>query len=167
MGKNDTAEELELAPLPFEIVIRPSPEIIADPTAIYLVRIRPETRGDCLAGGVNEERPCPWVSCDNHMAHAFPDLMNDPEFSVSWLDHTCVLDIIDGAYTGPRDGDEGLTAASISRVLYTDRKEIDQLLRRGIEKMRAEMPEAYVDDIEDGEQRECWDYKREDSEADE
>ena len=28
---------------------------------------RPTTRGDCLAGGMNEARPCPWVSCRHHL----------------------------------------------------------------------------------------------------
>jgi hypothetical protein len=29
---------------------------------------RPLVYGDCLAGGVNEQRPCPWVSCRHHLA---------------------------------------------------------------------------------------------------
>ena len=28
---------------------------------------RPKTRGDCLAGGVNEARPCVWSSCRHHL----------------------------------------------------------------------------------------------------
>ena len=28
---------------------------------------RPSTRADCLPGGVNAERPCPWVSCRHHV----------------------------------------------------------------------------------------------------
>ena len=29
---------------------------------------RPVTRGDCLPGGCNGQRPCPWVSCKAHLA---------------------------------------------------------------------------------------------------
>ena len=29
---------------------------------------RPHTRGDCLEGGSNAERPCPFVSCRYHLA---------------------------------------------------------------------------------------------------
>ena len=29
---------------------------------------RPTHRGDCLPGGSNEQRPCPWVSCRYHTA---------------------------------------------------------------------------------------------------
>ena len=28
---------------------------------------RPKTYGDCLPGGVNAMRPCPWVSCRHHL----------------------------------------------------------------------------------------------------
>ncbi len=29
---------------------------------------RPRVRGDCLPGGCNEQRPCPWVGCRYHLA---------------------------------------------------------------------------------------------------
>jgi hypothetical protein len=28
---------------------------------------RPATRADCVAGGINEARPCPWVGCVHHL----------------------------------------------------------------------------------------------------
>jgi hypothetical protein len=35
---------------------------------ILLDEPRPVTRGDCMPGGVNEQRPCPYVSCKYSLA---------------------------------------------------------------------------------------------------
>lgn len=58
---------------------------------------RPRTRQDCLPGGCNQARPCPWVSCRYHLAlevhpdgrieHRWPDLEAAPV--------TCLLDVVD------------------------------------------------------------------------
>lgn len=57
---------------------------------------RPKVRGDCLPGGHNEARPCPFAACRYHLAvHADgPDLIVVRE-DVSELPHTCALDIAD------------------------------------------------------------------------
>lgn len=68
---------------------------------------RPSIRGDCLPGGVNAARPCPWVSCRYHLAlevHpetgslkvVFPDPDDPrmPNFAV--MPQTCALDVVDG-----------------------------------------------------------------------
>ena len=72
---------------------------------------RPVTRKDCLQGGINEERPCPWVSCKFHLAIDvkyddiagklrpsdrlsinFPGI-EDGDFSA--MSETCALDVAD------------------------------------------------------------------------
>lgn len=35
---------------------------------LSLLDARPKKRADCLPGGSNEQRPCPWVSCRHHLA---------------------------------------------------------------------------------------------------
>ena len=65
---------------------------------------RPTTRGDCLAGGSNSARPCPWVSCAQHLAldvHeqtgnvkvTFPGVDGEPDLDA--MRDTCALDVAD------------------------------------------------------------------------
>jgi hypothetical protein len=65
---------------------------------------RPATRGDCLAGGSNAARPCPWVSCAQHLAldvheHTgnlkvtFPSGDGEPDLDA--MRDTCALDVAD------------------------------------------------------------------------
>jgi len=61
---------------------------------------RPKTRGDCLPGGCNGARPCPWVSCKAHLALDVDERtgsikVNFPETEVWEMEHTCALDIAD------------------------------------------------------------------------
>lgn len=59
---------------------------------------RPRTRGDCLSGGCNAERPCPFVSCKYHLGI---DVTEKGKVSVPigmepWeVPFTCALDIAD------------------------------------------------------------------------
>lgn len=61
---------------------------------------RPITRGDCLPGGCNGARPCPWVSCKAHLAIDVDERtgsikVNFPETEVWEMGATCALDIAD------------------------------------------------------------------------
>lgn len=61
-----------------------------------LVIVRPRTRGDCLPGGPNAARPCPFVSCRYHLAvhvdgNEIAVVTEDP----STLPQTCTLDVAD------------------------------------------------------------------------
>ena len=61
---------------------------------------RPKTRGDCLPGGCNGARPCPWVSCKAHLALDVDERtgsikVNFPETEVWEMGATCALDIAD------------------------------------------------------------------------
>jgi hypothetical protein len=65
---------------------------------------RPLVRGDCLAGGSNAARPCPWVSCAQHLAldvHegtgnvkvTLPGADMEPDLDA--MRDTCALDVAD------------------------------------------------------------------------
>ena len=59
---------------------------------------RPTTRADCLVGGRNQARPCPWAACSFHLAvevdldtGALTEVWPDVELAPV----TCVLDVVD------------------------------------------------------------------------
>lgn len=62
--------------------------------------VRPKTRGDCLPGGCNEQRPCPWVGCKYHL---FVDVKPNGAVQVNFpggfdrMPETCALDMADMA----------------------------------------------------------------------
>lgn len=85
----------------------------------------PATRGDCLPGGSNEERPCPFVSCRHHlgldesMLHEHPDWDDGRE--------TCSLDIAD-------NGESTLIAvASLLRITHPGARYLE---KKALLKMR-------------------------------
>ena len=95
---------------------------------------RPVTRGDCLAGGSNEARPCPWVSCAYHLAL---DVSEDsgniklifPGVEVEAMTSTCALDLADG---------EGATLDEIGAAQNISRERVRQIELEAIEHLRAE-----------------------------
>lgn len=60
---------------------------------------RPKTRGDCLPGGCNEVRPCPWVSCRHHLYLDVKEsgnlVLRYPDQEPDELTETCSLDVAD------------------------------------------------------------------------
>lgn len=61
---------------------------------------RPRTRADCLPGGCNEQRPCPWVSCKRHLYLDVNERtgsikLNFPHLEVGEMTETCSLDVAD------------------------------------------------------------------------
>ena len=65
---------------------------------------RPATRGDCLAGGSNAARPCPWMSCAQHLALTVDENNGnikvtlpgqDGEPDLDAMRDTCALDVAD------------------------------------------------------------------------
>jgi len=61
---------------------------------------RPRVRLDCLPGGCNEARPCPWVSCRHHLAlgvdeHNGNIKLNFPDVDIECMNETCALDVAD------------------------------------------------------------------------
>jgi hypothetical protein len=70
------------------------------PPSIQAEHQRPRTRDDCLPGGCNEQRPCPWVSCGYHLYLDTNDRtrsikLNFPDREVGELAETCSLDVAD------------------------------------------------------------------------
>lgn len=95
---------------------------------------RPLVRGDCLAGGSNAARPCPWVSCAYHLAL---DVSEDsgniklifPGVEVEDMTHTCSLDLADG---------DGATLDEIGAAQNISRERVRQIELDAIAHLRAE-----------------------------
>lgn len=77
---------------------------------------RPLVRGDCLAGGLNAGRPCPWVSCFYHLA--VENGANGTE--------SCTLDVADRG---------GLTLEEVGLVMNLTRERIRQIEHRAVRKL--------------------------------
>lgn len=100
---------------------------------------RPENRSQCVSGGINAQRPCPWVSCRYHLAidvrHKHIRQHNDPEA----MTQTCVLDV---AELGGRTLDEIGTVFGLTRerIRQIEVKALLQLRKRFAE-MQSELKE--------------------------
>lgn len=59
----------------------------------------PRTRGDCLPGGCNEVRPCPFSRCRHHLAIDVQPSgnikRNFPDVEIEDMRETCSLDVAD------------------------------------------------------------------------
>lgn len=93
---------------------------------------RPVTRADCLPGGCNEQRPCPWVSCVWHLAlDVNPDTgsikHNFPDREVWEMPETCTLDVADR---------EGQTLESVGETIGLTRERVRQIETRATDTLR-------------------------------
>jgi hypothetical protein len=89
---------------------------------------RPQTRGDCLPGGCNGARPCPWVSCKAHLAIDVDERtgsikVNFPELDVLEMAETCALDVADRG---------GITLEEVGAVMNLVRERVRQLEVRAL-----------------------------------
>jgi hypothetical protein len=92
---------------------------------------RPVTRGDCLPGGCNGARPCPWVSCKAHLAidvdeHTGSMKLNFPDVEVWEMPATCAYDIAD---------EGGRTLEDVGAAMSITRERTRQLEVRGLAKI--------------------------------
>jgi hypothetical protein len=99
-------------------------------------KLRPKTRGDCLAG----PRPCLFVSCKHHLyLDVNPETgsvkLNFPDLQIWELKHTCALDVADQG---------GITLEEVGEIMNLTRERIRQVETRGLAKLRA----ATDDDLE-------------------
>lgn len=93
---------------------------------------RPATRADCIQG-VNELRPCPFVSCKYHL---FLDVsprsgaikVNFPHLEVHEMGETCTLDVADRG---------GAVREEIAPHMNLTRERVRQLETRGVAKLKA------------------------------
>lgn len=89
---------------------------------------RPVIRRDCLPGGCNEERPCPWYSCKHHLGID----VNEDNGSIKVRDvddlvHSCELDVAEiGGKPGSGKG-EGITFEEIGEILDITRTRAQQI----------------------------------------
>ena len=107
---------------------------------------RPQVLADCMPGGFNAARPCPWVSCKHHLAVDvnangaiklnFPDVKNldgreyltDDYVAIEDAPATCVFDVVD-----PHDG---LTTAQAGARLNCVESNIQRIEHEYLAKIR-------------------------------
>lgn len=112
------------------------------PTSEFAHVQRPVTRGDCLPGGCNEQRPCPFVSCKHHLYLDVNDKIgsikvNFPEREVWDMKETCTLDIADK---------HEITLEEVGLVMNLTRERVRQLETRGLAKLKALSEAAALQD---------------------
>ena len=109
---------------------RISDDVVVHPSDDFEIP-RPKTRGDCLPGGVNEQRPCPWASCKWHAIHLRADLETaTPDEVVDELEamaDTCILDVADRS---------DATLEDVAAVLGVTRERIRQIEGKAERKLR-------------------------------
>jgi len=93
---------------------------------------RPERREDCLPGGHNEARPCPFASCRHHLGlDVLPTggiQLNFPDKEPWDLPHTCSLDLADQG---------GMTLDQVSKQLDVTRERIRQIEYKTLARLKA------------------------------
>lgn len=104
----------------------------ADDTARTLAEYeRPTTRGDCLPGGCNEERPCPFVSCRWNLALSVSPAgslrLEHPGREVWELKETCALDVAESG---------GLTLEDVGELVNLTRERVRQIEQRAARALR-------------------------------
>jgi hypothetical protein len=93
---------------------------------------RPTTRGDCEKGGINEARPCPWVSCRAHLHLDSTEIgnvkINKPDEEVWEMspDASCSLDV---AAHG------GVSLEVVGAVFNVSRERARQLEERALRRL--------------------------------
>lgn len=101
---------------------------------------RPVTRGDCLPGGHNAVRPCPFASCAHHLAldvnpRTGNIKLNFPDVDVADMRETCALDVAD------RDG---ATLEEVAGAMSLVRERVRQMETEAFAKVRTIDPAAYA-----------------------
>ena len=77
-------------------------EAAAEAASLVGYEPRPTTRSQCLAGGRNEARPCPYVSCSAHLALEVHPRFGSIKTNFADLEtmrDTCALDVADRGET--------------------------------------------------------------------
>lgn len=81
---------------------------------IHAAHPRPRVRGDCLPGGLNEHRPCPFVACRHHLAtevtYRGSLRIVHGHLELERMKDTCSLDVAE------RNGKGHLGAASLEQI---------------------------------------------------
>lgn len=95
---------------------------------------RPRVRRDCLAGGSNSERPCPFASCRYHLAFDVTPsgslIDNFPDRELEQLVDTCALDVADRG---------GLTLEDAAERMNLTRERLRQIEVHGLTSLPDEL----------------------------
>jgi len=109
----------------------PRPVLTEEDLATLAEHLRPTTRGDCLPGGCNAERPCPWVGCRHHLALKVLGSgrvrLWHPDLEVWELPETCALDVAD---RGPE------SLEKVGAYMGLTRERVRQIEEEGLERIR-------------------------------
>lgn len=108
---------------------------------------RPKTREDCLAGGHNEVRPCPFVSCRHHLALEVDEDEGDISFAFPgkqpWeLAETCALDVAERG---------GATLEVVSDMFDLTRERIRQIEGKALTRLQHVSRSALLAPFKDAE----------------
>ena len=90
---------------------------------------RPKTRDDCLNKGINEHRPCPWVSCRYHLGI---EVKGKTVTEVpNWDDgrETCALDVADEKAVRSKVEVAALMGMNLETISKTEHRAMPKLLR--------------------------------------
>ena len=100
---------------------------------------RPRTRGDCLAGGCNAARPCPWVSCEHHAIHGALGVQGrvlDDDGAVAAIETmaaSCTLDVADRR----REGDPSdATLETVSEPWGVSKERVRQIEAKALKAIK-------------------------------
>lgn len=98
---------------------------------------RPKTRGDCLPGGCNEARPCPFVGCKHHLyLEVNKDTgslqVNQVGLEPWELEESCALDVT--------DREHGVTLEKAGALLNRTRERVRQIESDALAKLRKHLP---------------------------
>lgn len=86
--------------------------------------MRPRVRADCLPGGINELRPCPWYRCEAHLGLEInPDTGSIQVRDIDTMVHTCTFDVADIG---------GVTLDEIGEIMDLTRERIRQIEVRAL-----------------------------------
>ena len=108
------------------------PSLFDEPQSETFTYTRPVTRGDCLAGGMNEQRPCPFSSCRYHLLLDVDKDGNLTEMhaDIEAMPYSCALDVAD-------EHDRGVTLDDLVSIVNLSRERLHQLERKSAGKLRA------------------------------
>lgn len=100
----------------------------------------PQERGDCLPGGINEMRPCPYAMCRHHLALEVDELNgnikhNFPDVEIGEMTETCALDLADRG---------GMTLEEVAAAMNLTRERIRQLEQIAFRALRGSREPAEI-----------------------
>lgn len=94
---------------------------------------RPQTRKDCLPGGCNETRPCPYVGCKFHLYLEVSKEtgalnVNLPGVEPWELSESCALDVV--------EREHGVTLEAVGALMNRTRERVRQIESGGLRKLK-------------------------------